>query len=334
MDDFSDLLWDGSSANKSKAANNTLGNGLANKTPGASLVAPGARPYDAFAALASTASGSRANYSRTNSNASGLSGNQTPASRPSASPSPANASGDAFGSLFGNTSGSSSSNLSIAQRQAKLAQSQQQDLSKKQNQHGLNDPGGAFWDRFESGYAGAASPPTYAGSARSRTTSSGVNSPAVASLLSPSSILQPTSRPSSAATSSSNHFNVSPSALSSDPWGDFDALSPQTTVKSPTPSRPSKPAVDELFDFGEFEQPAQASSAQKQQSNTGILVSRPSSPGDFDFGDREDGAGLLGGDNSDNDEFDILGDLARPVDSLPSRTSSAAATVSRISEHN
>lgn len=348
MADFSDLLWTDSSASKPKPANTTLGNGLANKltTPGqnSARTTAGARPYDAFSALASTASGSKANYSRSNSSTSGVSGISLGLpSRAAATPSPApvapSSSGDAFGSLFspGNGSNANSSTLSLAQQQARLAQQKQNKPSTPLN-GGVDQ--GAFWDRLESGTSVSTTV-----KARTSTTasSSGVSSPAISyapsSLLTPS-ILQPTSRPGSAAAASSASINSS-----SDPWGDFDALSTNSnvqngTVKAPTASRPSggsaKVTATDLFDFGDFDEPPPATQAPTQNNKTpsrdSPLISRPTSPGDFDFGEREyeeDGRGLLGdGGGGHDEEYDILGDLGRPVDELPSITTTAASAVS------
>lgn len=349
MADFSDLLWTDSSASKPKPANVTLGNGLANKssTPvqNSARTATGARPYDAFSALASTASGSRGNYSRTNSSTSGVSGTFLGLpSRAAATPSPApvapSSSGDAFGSLFspGNGSNANLSTLSLAQQQARLTQQKQNTPSMPLN--GGADQG-AFWDRLESGTSVSTAAKVQTSTTAS---SSGVSSPAISytpsSLLAPS-ILQPTSRPgSSAAAASSASINSS-----SDPWGDFDALSTQNniqnaTIKAPTASRPTrasgKVTAADLFDFGDFDEQTPATlptNDRKVPSRDSPLISRPTSPGDFDFGDREydeeDGGGLLGGGGrGHDDEEDILGDLGRPVDELASITTSSASTVS------
>jgi len=326
MTDFSDLLWNDSGSSKPKSAT-TLGSGPANKSSVPSQTSTlAAQPYDTFSALASTASSSRLPYSRTSSNTSGGIGHTTQSPKPSATPGPAlpnSSSVDAFGNLFSSGAGAASSaaNLSIAQQQLRLAQ-QKQELSRKQATEQLSDQG-AFWDRFESG--GNVSP------AVSSTTSSRVahntshtsSTPPFdsSSLLQPSSLKQ-TSRPGSGASHNS--------PLSSDPWGDFDTLAPaNTTVKSPTPRVAQKPnpAIDDLFDFVEFDQ--QLPSTTDQTKSSGPLVSRPASPGDFDFGDREYGGdSLLQSENSDED--DILGDLAKPIDQLPSRTASRASTVRTV----
>jgi hypothetical protein len=145
-------------------------------------------------------------------------------------------------------------------------------------------------------------------------------------LLQPS-ILQPASRPGSAA-SAQNATNNSP--LSSDPWGTFDTLaSADATIKAPTPSRvaqQTRSAVDDLFDFGEFGQQLPSTA---NQTDSSPRVSRRTSPGDFDFGNREySGDSLLNGGNSDED--DILGDLAKPVDQIPSGTASRTSNVSTL----
>lgn len=326
MADFSDLLWNDSGSGTLKPAATTLGNGLVNK-PSTTSQTPNhvVRPYDTFSVLASTASGSRSVYSRTNSGTVDEVGYTTQSPKPSTTPNPAppnSSSVDAFGSLFSSGPGAASaSNLSIAQQQARLAQQKQ--ATPPPSDHG------AFWDHLESG--GRASPvgsaPTAPLAALNTTSAFPTPSFVPSSLLQPS-ILQSTSRPGSAASAQKTTNN---SPLSTDPWGDFDTLaSADITVKASIPSRvaqQTKPAVDDLFDFSEFERQPPPTTDQIKSSSP--RVSRPSSPGDFKFGNREyDGDDLLNGNNSDED--DILGDLAKPVDQIPSGIASRASNVSTV----
>lgn len=116
-------------------------------------------------------------------------------------------------------------------------------------------------------------------------------------------------------------------------FGTFASSSPQAP---PIKVTQSAPPPDDDWGFGEFasQSPAAPSSKQKATSASQFddllgfddfaapSVPRPSrspdppprsnTPGDFDFGNREDG--LLGNQSSDDD--DILGDLSKPVEKL------------------
>ncbi|KAG1748915.1 uncharacterized protein EDB91DRAFT_1197569 [Suillus paluster] len=97
-----------------------------------------------------------------------------------------------------------------------------------------------------------------------------------------------------------------------DDWGisDFTAPQPQSTSQ--------KNPKETLWDIEDFD----SSSPSDPQ-----LPSRSRTPGDFDFGDREDGLLEI---HSDDAHDDILGDLARPVDVVKpsSRNQSTNATPS------
>lgn len=110
-------------------------------------------------------------------------------------------------------------------------------------------------------------------------------------------------------------------AIENDDWGlsDIDSPPPSESRSADVFTKPvsgSKPTT--LWDLDEFGSPKpQISQPPPQVPARSLAVT----PGDFDFGDREDG--LLGGDNSDaEDTFgirdrhprdDILGDLGKPV---------------------
>ena len=90
--------------------------------------------------------------------------------------------------------------------------------------------------------------------------------------------------------------STSKSPLEGDDWGlsDFVAPQPQSiSQKKPTKS---------LWDIDDFD----SSSPSDPQ-----LLPRSHTPGDFDFGDHEDG---LLRSHSDDGNDEILGDLGRPVD--------------------
>ncbi|KAI0677665.1 hypothetical protein C8Q78DRAFT_1089796 [Trametes maxima] len=98
-----------------------------------------------------------------------------------------------------------------------------------------------------------------------------------------------------------------------DDWG-FGEFASQPAA-APPPSSTRKTALatqfDDLLGFDDFAAP---SSSRKSSSP---VPPAPNSPGDFDFGNREDG--LLG--NQSSDEDDILGDLGKPVEKLAARQS-------------
>lgn len=118
--------------------------------------------------------------------------------------------------------------------------------------------------------------------------------------------------------STPSHSSPSPS-----PQADFDfsvfASSSTTTVKSPVgdddwrssdstapqpESTSQKNLAGTLWDLDDFDSSSHSKPPRPPRSRT---------PGDFDFGDREDGLLETHSDDSNND---ILGDLARPVDAV------------------
>ncbi|KAI0089293.1 hypothetical protein BDY19DRAFT_889810 [Irpex rosettiformis] len=89
-----------------------------------------------------------------------------------------------------------------------------------------------------------------------------------------------------------------------DDWGLNDFVS------KPVPTRPSQTSSQSLWDNDEFNSTSPAS---KLQASLVPQNGRSSTPGSFDFGDREDG--LL--DDQSGDEDDILGALGKPVQRKP-----------------
>ncbi|KAG0691905.1 hypothetical protein DFH29DRAFT_974245 [Suillus ampliporus] len=137
------------------------------------------------------------------------------------------------------------------------------------------------------------------------------------------SLVQPsaTSRPSPSRSPQDN-FDFSAFASSSttaakspvghDDWGISDFIAPQ-----PQPTSQKKPTKT-LWDLDDFDSSSPSDPPIPPRSRT---------PGDFDFGNREDG---LLESHSDDGHDDILGDLARPVDVVKtsSRNQSTSATPS------
>ncbi|KAG8959445.1 hypothetical protein FRC03_007976 [Tulasnella sp. 419] len=298
MDDFTDLVWTNTSSKQQDTTKKT-GN-----------------QYDAFSMLAQ--GGSKANY-LSSSSSTPSSRPLTPSQRPASStsnvqqPTVNASSGDAFSNLlsFG-TSASNSKSLSMAERQAQAERERREKAEAARKQMQVN---GSFWDKFESS---PSMTPSTSNGMTSPASSVPKPTPAKASSLASPSLLAPTVlRPSSSASSTSKPAQPSTTSTKSAAvtvW-DFDLLAaPSTTGKSqspkPTTSTPPKPSTsDDLFgDFDAFTSAPPSSQPAKGRSRT---PPRSQSPGDFDFGDRDDVSGLLdGGDASDDD---ILGALSKPV---------------------
>lgn len=100
-------------------------------------------------------------------------------------------------------------------------------------------------------------------------------------------------------------FASSSATIVKSPVGDNDWPLPDSTAPQPQSTSQTKPAGT-LWDLDDFE------SSSHSPSNSPIPP-RSRTPGDFDFGIREDG--LLEAHSDDNND-DILGDLARPVDAV------------------
>lgn len=142
-------------------------------------------------------------------------------------------------------------------------------------------------------------------------------------------------------------------------WDGLDSLARQSTPSRPSPSRSPQvdfdfsafasssttavksPVGDDDWSSSDFTAPQSQSTSQKKPAGTlwdlddfdssshsnPPIPPRSRTPGDFDFGDREDG---LLETRSDGSHDDILGDLARPVDAVKpsSRDQSTRATPS------
>ncbi|RDB20082.1 UBA domain-containing protein 7 [Hypsizygus marmoreus] len=117
-----------------------------------------------------------------------------------------------------------------------------------------------------------------------------------------------------------------PSAVATnldDDWG-FDSLLSQEPATQPDTIKPTPPPVDYWTgnlptapDHLITSQPWGSTASSSSQSPPLPERKRSDSPGDFDFGNREDA--LL--DDDSNDEDDILGALSKPVDSISRRKS-------------
>ena len=207
------------------------------------------------------------------------------------------AGGDAFSSLLVGSLGDSSrngANMTIAERAARVEKERRENLQKH---HQTVNMQASAWDGLDTlaGSSPSAQPTTtihpveddddwgFASTAPTRTTSQNPSVP------------PPHSRP----------------PAEEDDWdlGDFSSTS---APKSHSPVPPPLPARSQaIWDLDPFSSPP----AESNPSPSPPL--RSQTPGDFDFGDREDR--LL--DDDSQDEDDILGVLSKPVDAIPKRAS-------------
>jgi hypothetical protein len=308
--DFADLLWIKSGPSEPKLSTTASSQGRVGQSKSSLAPAQSSRPNDTFTALAH---GNKSLYSYPPSPMPSVSRNTTP-SLPSVNAPNA----EAFGDLLTSSNALSSADLSIAERQEQLAQAAREAERKRAQETKDNS---AFWERFES-----QSPPGAQWQSLSPSLASSVPSYSQSSLLIPT-VHNPTSRPTSATTSASKGLAKKSAPLSLDVLGEFDMLSIGSSIKSPAflhpPLPPTKGTSDDLLDFGAFEQAPRATSATNTEP-----VSRSETVGDFDFGDHNNSAGLLDGQESDDD--DILGELAKPVDAMNLRQTNVSGRTARL----
>ncbi|TFK47023.1 hypothetical protein OE88DRAFT_1666848 [Heliocybe sulcata] len=234
---------------------------------------------DVFSMLASAGSSSPSGSSRPITPAVNSSQRSTP-KVPSSQPAKSTG-GDAFGSLLSGAIGggsSSTSGMTIAQRAAQAEKERAEQMRRQQEAHKAQNSAWAGLDSLGTPSVSASTSAT----AATDDWDFGLSSPAT-------TVSQP---------------KPSPAALSvhdDDDWGLGDFSS--APVASPVPSKPlASQSPFDLEDFG--------------SSRDGATPTRIDSPGDFDFGEKEDR--LL--DDQSGDEDDLLGDLGKPVDSIRRRS--------------
>ncbi|QRV73287.1 UBA/TS-N domain protein [Ceratobasidium sp. AG-Ba] len=209
---------------------------------------------------------------------------------------------DAFGDLFSLSDDSRSKNMTIAERKAQADRERAKAEEKKKKER---DAQGAFWDQLEFGGPGGSRlgvPDHFSGipapTPQPHTTR--INT----SMLAPSSV--------SPALSASKVRAVT----NADPWDLDSFLAPNQSVSqiatpasNLSPVQKSAPRDTDLFDLLDSSsvQPAQPSSP------PGHTPVRSNTPGDFDWGDRED-------------QDDLLGELSKPVSEV-SRASARSPAV-------
>ncbi|KAI0751185.1 hypothetical protein C8Q80DRAFT_1268465 [Daedaleopsis nitida] len=290
-DAFADL-WNSTGASKPAEAPRNLG-AMASGTP-MQPAAPRKPQNDVFSMLASAGSSSSfASRSGTPAHSPSLVSN-TPVRSMQTSPNgvPINATrsgGDAFsGLLSGSLSAaqsSSTTNLTMAQRAA-LAEKER--MERAQTSAAAPKVASAWAGLDALGGSISASSKTST-SARDPLDDFGFGSfPSPASARAPSKSPQPAPAPD-------------------DDWGFGNLTSPP--IKAAPSSTQAAPTSD-LFGFDDL---VSVSSPTRAALS---VPRRPTTPGDFDFGDKEDG--LLG---SQSDEEDILGDLGKPVEQLSAKRS-------------
>ncbi|PCH40723.1 hypothetical protein WOLCODRAFT_117539 [Wolfiporia cocos MD-104 SS10] len=290
-DSFADL-WNSTGASKPAEPPKKLGSLTPSPAPARST------QNDVFAMLASAGSSSPASRSQTPGAATGttqptrsLGANGAPAN-PRPAQKAASSGGDAFSGLFSGALAPSSTNgakMTIAER---AAQAERDRLAQLQQQHAAAQRQASAWAGLDS--LGGFSSGGQTSSVQSATSN------AQSSDLDDWAFGFETAKPSAPSTSSK------PPSAQQDDWGDL--LSQPTTTKPASTKPPTTQNARSLLDFEEFESPV----AQTSQSVSELGGSRSNTPGDFDFGDRED---RLLDDNSDED--DILGELGKPVSERP-----------------
>lgn len=196
--------------------------------------------------------------------------------------------GDAFSSLLAGPLGSKSNNtanMTIAERAAQAEKERRENLARHQQNVQLHN---SAWDGLDTLASGSGS-----GSRASASATLDVDDWGFGSTL---------------ATTTTTKSPSVPIAPEEDDWGlgDFASTSAKP-VSTPAPETLTKPSKSQaIWDLDDFASPSPPL--------------RSKTPGDFDFGDREDGNGLL--DDDSQDEDDILGALSKPVDASAKKQSS------------
>ncbi|KAI0030695.1 hypothetical protein K488DRAFT_79485 [Vararia minispora EC-137] len=283
MSDSFANLWNSSAPTKPAAPQRTLGGAPTSHSTGSVAGAGARRPqYDAFSILAAA----RPVGSSTPSTRS-----QTPSTLSSstsvATSKPASNGGDAFSGLISGSFGPGANNagLSMAARTAKAeaekraALAQQQEVSKQQN---------AAWTGLDA-----------LGSVRPITPQTSQRAPSpppddewLFGAIAPKQSVHPPAKPAAPAST--------PSAKQDDDWDLDDLISRPASSKPPPHATSAKPKT--VWDLDNFESTPSTSLSRDTPVRSGT-------PGDFDFGDREDGVPGIDSDNED----DILGALGKPV---------------------
>ncbi|KAI9057423.1 hypothetical protein FKP32DRAFT_1598292 [Trametes sanguinea] len=295
-DAFSDL-WTSTGVSKPAEPPRKLGT-LASASPAPQ--APRKPQNDVFSMLAAAGSSSNTvSRSVTPAHSPALSSNVAKPMQKAASTGTAPGRNDAFSDLlsgFSSTQSANSANLTMAQRAA-LAEKERRERAQQQSTNTPPPPADA-WAGLDALGARSIS----------------MHDHTSATSHDPLEDLGFGSFTGSSATPSAPSKPAQSTSHPEDDWGLEDFVSqpkPAPTSKSAQKAAPAS-QLNSLLDFEDFAAPSTS-----RQSTSPAPVPRSDTPGDFDFGDREDG--LLGGHSSDED--DILGDLSKPVEKLAARQS-------------
>ena len=200
--------------------------------------------------------------------------------------------GDAFGDLLGGFSGGAvnTANMTMAQRAA-LADKQRQEQRTAHTSSAASNA--SAWAGLDALDSSSAFKTTKTSAAAAQEDDWGLTF----------------DEPTKPSTSSPAPAAVKVTTPAEDDWGLDDFIS------KPAPKKAAVPPASQsrsLWDLDEFTSPVASTS---ERTSPAPQNNRSSTPGSFDFGDREDG---LLGDRSD-DEEDILGELGKPAQPKPAR---------------
>jgi hypothetical protein len=297
MDDLNDLLWT-SSTQSTKPSHSSPLTGAPNALP----------KYDAFSLLASSSTSPKLSYTISSPSHTPSLLALTPSSR-TISPVPSSKSStqsDPFGNLLSIQGSTNGQNLSIAERQAQAERIRREKEMKERDELKAQ---GLLWDQLDASF------PT-----------KGTERKLLQKNFAPAKAASPAGRTTSPFVSSPPSLTSSEHLKGSQPTGndwDFDLLGSTSTSATAYEPSQSRQQHSDPFDFSAFDEPLSAPvprrpSVLREDKPAG--TTRSSTPGDFDFGDREMSGGLLNADD-DDDEDDILGALSKPADSPASRPS-------------
>ncbi|KAH9854938.1 hypothetical protein C2E23DRAFT_774759 [Lenzites betulinus] len=286
-DAFSDI-WSSTGVSKPAEPPRKLGS-LASTPP-----APGRPQNDVFSLLAAAGSSSTVG-SRSITPAQSPAIGSNVAARPiqkAASTGTALGGNDAFSGLLSGFSAAQSSNntnLTIAQRAA-LVERERRELAQQQQQTASAAPVASAWAGLDAlGGSSHASAPSH----------DPLDDLGFGAFTSPTPQAPP--------------IKVTQSAPPpEDDWAFGEFASPPAAAHSSKQKTAAASQFDDLLGFDDFAAPSAP-----RQSHSPAPPARSGTPGDFDFGNREDG--LLA--NQSDDDDDILGDLSKPVEKLAARHS-------------
>ncbi|KAI0658585.1 hypothetical protein C8Q70DRAFT_1045574 [Cubamyces menziesii] len=300
-DAFSDL-WNSTGASKPVEPPRKLGS-----IASASSAQPTRKPQNDVFSMLAAASSSSTVTSRSVTPAQSSAFGSTVTAKPmqkAASTGTALGKGDAFSDLLSGFTGAQSSNntnLTMAQRAA-LAEQERKQRAQQQTSNTPAHTASSAWAGLDA--LGAGSTTTH--------TSSASHDPL--DDLGFGAFSSGTSAPPRA----------TKPAHTGDDWGLEDFISQPAPALAPTGKSASSSKIDDLLAFDDFTGPSGSHHSPSPAPQRSIT------PGEFDFGNREDR--LL--DNQSSDEDDILGDLSKPVEKLAARQSSARNTPSPQPPHS